>query len=146
MNSVYIALGSNLKTPERMVRWALRAISALPHTHILRCAPFHKNPAIGRRGAPNFVNTVLYAETRLTPHQLMRALQRIEKQLGRVRKTPWGPRTIDCDLILYEDRTLAHPRLTLPHPRYQEREFVMLPLQYCLGKQAKRTPIVALEQ
>lgn len=132
MNNAYIALGSNLKTPDRMLRHAIKAIAALPHTHILCCAPFYKNPAVGRRGAPDFSNTVLHIQTRLTPQRLLDKLLHIEKKLGRVRKTVWGPRTIDCDLILYEARQIKHPKLTLPHPRYREREFVMLPLQYCL--------------
>lgn len=137
MNSAYIALGSNLKTPERMMRRAIKNIAALSHTHIVCCAPFYKNPAVGRRGAPDFINTVLHIKTRLTPHQLLSKLQGIEKRLGRVRKAPWAPRTIDCDLILYEDRKITHPKLTLPHPRHQEREFVLHPLQYCLQRKEK---------
>lgn len=135
MNNAFIALGSNLKTPERMIRLAIKLISTLAQTHVLYCAPFYKNPAEGRRGAPDFVNTVLHAKTRLSPFELLRALQTIEKRLGRVRKAPWGPRTIDCDLIVYENRRMHHPKLTLPHPRFQDRAFVLLPLQACLQRE-----------
>lgn len=134
MIDCYIALGSNLATPSRQVRIAIRHIKHMPQSQLIQVAPFYHNPAIGLKNQPPFVNTVVHIKTRLTPLALLSLCQSIESRQGRVRKRKWGARTIDVDLILYGNKKMNHPNLNLPHPRYHLRDFVRTPLNYVLQK------------
>jgi 2-amino-4-hydroxy-6-hydroxymethyldihydropteridine diphosphokinase len=83
---------------------------------------------VGREDQPEFLNAAVEIRTTLPPRELLTACLRIEAELGRIRTERWGPRTIDIDVLLYGDRRLAEDGLTLPHPRMQERAFVLAPL------------------
>lgn len=130
MIDCYIALGSNLGTASRQIRLAITRLGNLPQSQIIEVAPFYQNLAVGLKNQPGFINTVVYIQTRLPPLALLTHCQAIEKRLGRVRKRKWGARTIDIDLILYGDRKIKHPKLNIPHPRFMERDFVMVPLSH----------------
>ncbi|WP_367605515.1 2-amino-4-hydroxy-6-hydroxymethyldihydropteridine diphosphokinase [Legionella sp. W05-934-2] len=130
MIDCYIALGSNLATPNRQIRTAIKHLKNLPHSHVIQVAPFYCNPAIGLKNQPKFINTVVHIKTRIMPLNLLALCQKIEKYQGRVRKRRWGARKIDVDLIIYGEKSMHHPKLTLPHPRYRERDFVRIPLSY----------------
>lgn len=125
----YIGIGSNLDSPSAQVRRAAAALSKLPQTRLTALSPLYRNPAVGPGAQPDYVNAVAGVETSLEPHDLLDALQAIEREQGRVRgPTRWQPRTLDLDLLLYGDRVIADARLTVPHPRMRERAFVLRPL------------------
>ncbi|KTD17184.1 2-amino-4-hydroxy-6-hydroxymethyldihydropteridine diphosphokinase [Legionella jordanis] len=128
MNLCYLALGSNLKTPERQIRLALKALRALPYTYVLAVAKFHRNKAWGRKAQPDFINTVVKIKTRLTPFMLLQKCHEIEKAQGRVRHEKWGSRTIDIDILIYGSLKMRTKQLIIPHPRMFSRDFVMIPL------------------
>jgi len=122
-----VALGANLGDPVAALRSALRELDALPRTKLERASPFVRSPSIGAPG-PDYVNAVAELRTSLEPVALLRALLAIEAAHGRTRAEPNAPRTLDLDLLLFDDRVLETPELVLPHPRMHERAFVLVPL------------------
>ncbi|HUQ28961.1 MAG TPA: 2-amino-4-hydroxy-6-hydroxymethyldihydropteridine diphosphokinase [Usitatibacter sp.] len=126
---VAIALGSNMDDPEGQVSRAFDELSQLPGTRVLAKSRLHRTKPVGYANQPDFVNAVAVVETTLAPRALLDALLAIEARHGRVRTIPNGPRTLDLDIILYGDRVIDEPGLTVPHPRAREREFVMAPLR-----------------
>ena len=123
-----IALGSNLEDPEAQVRRGFDDIAALPATRLVARSSLHRTVPVGYAGQPDFINACALVETSLAPRALLEALLAIEQRHGRVRTIRNGPRTLDLDLILYGDRRIDEPGLTVPHPRAREREFVLKPL------------------
>lgn len=134
MNKVLLGLGSNLKCPERQIRQALTALKALPHTNLLDYAPFYHNPPWGRKAQPSYLNTVVLLKTRLTPFMLLRQCQSIENAQGRTRTIKWGARTLDIDILVYGNHHIRHPKLTIPHPYIQYRDFVYKPMNVLLSR------------
>jgi 2-amino-4-hydroxy-6-hydroxymethyldihydropteridine diphosphokinase len=126
--TAFIALGSNLGDPAQQVRAALRALAALPGTRLVRQSSFYRNPPEGGLDQPEFVNAVAQIETRAGPRELLDRLLGIERAHGRARDYPNAPRTLDLDVVLYGDRVVREPGLTIPHPRMLERAFVLVPL------------------
>lgn len=123
-----VALGSNLAGPEAQVRLAFDEIAALPGTRLVRRSSLWRTAPIGFADQPAFVNACALVETTLGPAALLSALLGIERAHGRVRDVPNGPRTLDLDIVLYGERTVAEPGLAIPHPRAHERAFVLEPL------------------
>jgi 2-amino-4-hydroxy-6-hydroxymethyldihydropteridine diphosphokinase len=123
---VAIALGSNLGDREAYLHAALDAIR--PHVHSLRCSSFHDTAPVGVGDQPIFLNAAAVGETSLSARQLLETLLDIEKRFGRERPYPGAPRTLDLDLILYDDEVIDSPDLVVPHPRFRERRFVLEPL------------------
>ncbi len=126
--SAYIGLGSNLEDPIEQLRAGIAALARLPETALERCSSFYLSAPIGRLDQPDFINAVCRVRTALAPAVLLRRLLAIEAGRGRSRAVSGGPRTLDLDLLLYGDRTVRQPGLTLPHPRLHERAFVLYPL------------------
>ncbi|HKE85699.1 MAG TPA: 2-amino-4-hydroxy-6-hydroxymethyldihydropteridine diphosphokinase [Vicinamibacterales bacterium] len=127
MTPVAIALGSNLGDREQHLRDALTALA--PIVHNLRVSTFHETAPVGVPGPqPMFLNAAAVGETTLSANALLEQLLAIEASLGRVRPYPNAPRTVDLDLILYDAAIEDSARLTLPHPRFRERRFVLEPL------------------
>ena len=125
----YIGIGSNLEHPETQLRRAFRALAELPASRCVACSPLYRSEAVGGPpDQPEYLNAVAAVDTTLQPEALLTALQAIEATQGRVRTVRWGPRTLDLDLLLYDDLVLDGPRLTLPHPRLHQRAFVVYPL------------------
>lgn len=137
MTISYLALGSNLRTPERQLRQAIQAIKGLPKSNILAVANFYKNPAMGRKTQPFFCNTVISIRTFLDLNRLLKECLAIENQQGRVRRIKNGARTLDIDILLYGMMQICTPDLTVPHPEMFSRDFVLVPLQELLIKQKK---------
>jgi 2-amino-4-hydroxy-6-hydroxymethyldihydropteridine diphosphokinase len=126
MTPVAIALGSNLGDREQHLRDAIAALAAI--VHHLRVSTFHDTAPVGVAPQPMFLNAAAVGETALTAHALLDRMLQIEASLGRERPYPGAPRTVDLDLILYDAAVDQSPRLTLPHPRFRERRFVLAPL------------------
>ncbi|MBM3979508.1 MAG: 2-amino-4-hydroxy-6-hydroxymethyldihydropteridine diphosphokinase [Planctomycetes bacterium] len=129
MPLAYIALGSNLGDRYATLSAAVHRLHAEPGLRVRESSEFYETAPVNcppDSGA--FLNAVVAIETAREPHDLLQLLLRTERQFGRVRGEPNSPRTLDLDLILYGDRVLNTPELTLPHPRMHERDFVLAPL------------------
>jgi len=126
--TVFIGLGSNMDKPAMQIKAALAALSELPHSRCLQCAPWYSSIAVGPGDQPNYVNTVASLETKLAPEALLDELQRIEAHHGRQRIIRWGARTLDLDILLYGNDTIDTERLKIPHPEMAHRSFVLKPL------------------
>jgi 2-amino-4-hydroxy-6-hydroxymethyldihydropteridine diphosphokinase len=127
--TAYIALGSNLGDRQDYLDRALQALQEHPRITVSQVSTTHETaPVGGPPGQGPFLNAAAELQTDLDPIELLDVLMDIEHQLGRVRGERYGPRTIDLDLLLYDDLVLEEPRLTLPHPRMTERTFVLAPL------------------
>ena len=125
----YVGLGSNLDRPDRRIRDALEALGQIADTRLLRHSRLFRTRPWGVADQPDFINAVAELATRLSPRALLDALLAVERAQGRVRDgTRWGPRVLDLDLLLYGDRRIDEPGLTIPHPRIGERAFVLKPL------------------
>ena len=122
-----VALGANLGDAADTVQQALHKLAALPETRLVSASSLYRTAPYEAQG-PDFINAVALLDTQLEPHALLHALQAIELQSGRERPYKNAPRTLDLDLIFYDDVTLETLELTLPHPRWHERAFVLLPL------------------
>ena len=127
--TAYIGLGANLGDREANIRRALDVLDADPRVTITRRSSLiETDPVGGPAGQPRFFNGVAELATELSPQDLAALLHAIETQLGRQRRGPNAPRTIDLDLLLYDDLCLETDALTIPHPRMHERRFVLAPL------------------
>ena len=127
-NPAFIALGSNLENPISQVRQAFDELDQLPSSKLLVYSSLYRSAPVGRLDQPDFINAVAKIETRLNPHELLSALLEIERRHGRTRKFPNAPRTLDLDILLYDDLKCQQHGLTLPHPRISQRAFVLQPL------------------
>lgn len=125
MNTAYIALGANLDEPLTQLQKALISLENVGD--ITARSSFYQSASI-LSGQPDYINAVAQLHTALAPHDLLRALQQIENQQGRIRQEHWGARIIDLDIILFNNDTINSPTLTIPHAHMLERHFVLLPL------------------
>ena len=124
---VYIGLGANIGPAAQTLGEAMVAIDALPNTSLVARSSLYASAPVDAPG-PDFVNAVVQIETALEPLALLHHLQDIERAMGRQRTYCHAPRTLDLDLLLYGQREMHTPELTLPHPRLHLRAFVLLPL------------------
>jgi len=125
-HTVYIALGTNLG--ERSANLDSALASLPPVVNILSCSPVYETPPWGYLHQSSFLNQVVKCETHLTPEELLDYLKAIEKRLGRKPTFLYGPRTIDLDILFFDDMVFVTPSLIIPHPRLEERAFVLVPL------------------
>jgi 2-amino-4-hydroxy-6-hydroxymethyldihydropteridine diphosphokinase len=128
MSKVLVGVGSNLGDREFLIRKAVEAMRDLPRTLVVRVSSLYDTDPVGVEDQPAFLNAVVWLETTLEPRELLWQMLLIEKRMGRVRSQRWGPRPIDLDLLFYDDRTIAEPDLTVPHPEAHRRAFVLMPL------------------
>lgn len=126
--SAYIAVGSNLGDRLAQMRHALKLMEADGAVMVLQAGRVYENRAIGMGDAAAFLNTVIEVKTNLSARALLERCLKVEDSLGRERSGVWASRTIDLDLLLYGDARFSSETLTVPHPRMQDRDFVMLPL------------------
>jgi 2-amino-4-hydroxy-6-hydroxymethyldihydropteridine diphosphokinase len=126
MADVVIAMGSNLGDSLEYLKLALLEIRQLGS--VQKIASLYKSSAYGYRDQPDFLNTVLILNTNLTPPDLLNNLKEIERKLGRTATIRWGPREIDLDIILYNQQCINTAELTVPHPDFHNRIFVLQPL------------------
>jgi 2-amino-4-hydroxy-6-hydroxymethyldihydropteridine diphosphokinase len=124
----YIGLGSNLGDGIKNCWRALEAIGSDPGNRLVQCSPLYRTEPVGKRDQDWFINGAAAVETSMTPGDLLAFLLSVEDRMGRVRKEKWGSRIIDLDILFYGDRVLDEEDLRIPHPRLQERRFVLVPL------------------
>jgi 2-amino-4-hydroxy-6-hydroxymethyldihydropteridine diphosphokinase len=125
---VYIGLGSNLGDSIGILQAALRDLSSIPATRVVRSSSFYRNPPLGPQDQGPYTNAVAEVESHLGPLRMLRWLLRVEQWHGRVRGRRWGPRTLDLDLLLYGMLRMNTRELVLPHPGVHCRDFVVHPL------------------
>jgi 2-amino-4-hydroxy-6-hydroxymethyldihydropteridine diphosphokinase len=123
-----IALGSNLQRPLKQLDTAVATLNTLPEVELQALSPWYQSKAIGPGQQPDYINGVARLYSSLEPLDLLSLLQNIEDQQQRKRLQRWGPRTLDLDLLLYNNQVITEARLTVPHPRMLERNFVLYPL------------------
>jgi len=128
-HDAYIALGSNLGYREKNITAALNAVETTREVQIVKVSGLYEtDPVGGPQEQPKFINAAAYVRTTLSPERLLAVCTRIEDLLGRTREVRWGPRTIDLDILIYDQEIRADPDLTLPHPSMHERRFMLQPL------------------
>jgi 2-amino-4-hydroxy-6-hydroxymethyldihydropteridine diphosphokinase len=125
--TAYVGLGANLGDPAAAVRQALTDLGHLPHTRLLAASDLYRTAPHEAQG-PDFINAVAAVQTHLTAPDLLVALQGLEQAAGRERPWHHAPRTLDLDLLIYGDARIDSPALTVPHPRWTQRAFVLVPL------------------
>ncbi len=125
--TAYVALGANLGDARAAVLQAFEALASSPGIEVTGRSALYRTAPHEAQG-PDFINAVARIETRLSAPDVLAALQAIEHQAGRLRPYVNAPRSLDLDLLFYGDACMHSPRLTLPHPRWRERAFVLVPL------------------
>ena len=124
----YIGIGGNMGDKEKNVKMSLQLISNSYHTKITKASKFYETKPVGYLDQEDFLNCAIEVKTLLNPLELVRFLLSIEKELKRERVIIWGPRTVDLDVLLYDNVISTVDEIILPHPRMQERMFVLEPL------------------
>lgn len=128
MNIVYLALGTNIEPREEHLNQALGYLRN-EHMTILKQSSIYETAPVGYTDQADFLNMIVKIETGFTSIQLLDFCQNVERELGRKRVVRFGPRTIDLDILLYNNENIHGERLMIPHPRMHERAFVLIPLQ-----------------
>lgn len=123
--TAWLCLGSNQMKPHAQVQKAVRILAADPKIRVLRKSSLVRTKAYGKEDQPDFRNQVIEIDTKYSPLDLLQKGLVVETEMGRVRKERWGPRVIDIDILLYEDEEMQTMSLTLPHPDFHNRRFVL---------------------
>ena len=128
MERVFLGLGSNIGDRTANIERASRLIGEIEAVRLVRMSSLFETEPVGYEDQPDFINAVLEIGTPLTPRELLAAVKEIEQRMGRTRTVRFGPRIIDVDILLFGQRVIDEPGLTIPHPRMHERRFVLGPL------------------
>ena len=139
-----VAFGANLGDALATVQQALRDVAGLPQTQLVKASSLYRSAPYEAQG-PDFINAVALVQTQLTPLALLHALQALELKNGRERPYINAPRSLDLDVIFYGDVTLATPELSLPHPRWHERAFVLRPLAEVWPERVSAAQLAAVQ-
>jgi len=129
-----LGIGGNIGDVVRRFEHLFWYFKYSPFIHMVETAPILKNPPFGYLQQGDFYNSLILVETDLTPQELLRYVLRVEKVFGRKRLFKDGPRTLDIDIIFYENVKMDTKHLTLPHPSWMKRSSVLIPLSYMKGK------------
>lgn len=127
-NLAYISLGTNMGDRYKNLVNAIHYLKVEKEIHLVKCSSIYDTVPVGYTEQDDFLNMVISVRTTLTPNELLEICLRIEKDLGRKREFKWGPRIIDLDILLYNQENIEAENLIVPHPRMQERAFVLAPL------------------
>lgn len=128
MSSIYLSLGTNMGDREKNLKDAVSIIQGFDQTKLIKVSKIYETKPWGYTDQDNFLNLCLEIETSLSPYELLEKCQEAEQNLKRERLVRWGPRTIDIDILLYDDIICEDEKLIIPHPRIHERAFVLIPL------------------
>ena len=129
MSKVYLGIGTNIGDRIQNINDALDAITHLPSTNVTAVSSLYETEPWGYTDQDNFYNICIEIETELSPNGILGACLGIEAALGRVRTFRYAPRVIDIDVLLYENVSMDTQELTVPHPKIQDRAFVLVPLK-----------------
>lgn len=127
MTTVYLALGSNVGDSRDNIAQAIQLLGS--SVKQIKQAPLYTSKAVGYTDQPDFLNTALSGQTDLSPAALLKFTNEVERQVGRTASFHWGPREIDIDIVFYGDQVLQTDKLSLPHPNFSQRDFVLRPLK-----------------
>lgn len=127
-NKAVIGVGGNIKNPPKTFKLLFKKLRHYPKIHIYKSSPIIINPPFGYENQPHFYNAVIWIQTSMYPLELLNKLLFFERGLGRKRSFDNAPRTLDLDLIFFENIILYNKRLILPHPNFKERISVLAPL------------------
>ncbi|WP_411842985.1 2-amino-4-hydroxy-6-hydroxymethyldihydropteridine diphosphokinase [Salinicoccus sp. HZC-1] len=133
MAVAYLGLGSNLGNRRENLESAIRRLGEQVEINVTKRSSLYDTEPYGKTDQPDFMNMCVEIETRISPLDLLESVLSIEHELGRVRKEVWGPRTIDIDILLYEDLELSLDDLSIPHTQMHKRAFVLDPLSEIAG-------------
>jgi len=125
-SKIYLGLGANMAEPQKALDAAIKQMES-EALRVRRCSSYYKTKPISDIPQSDYINCVVEAETTYPPCELIAHLLAVEKSLGREREVRWGPRTIDIDVLTYDDMISSEPEIILPHPRMHERLFVLVP-------------------
>lgn len=128
MNRAFISIGSNIGERHQYLQDAIEALNSRSDTTIEKVSSIYETEPVGYTDQASFLNVVISINTSLSAEQLLIACQQIEQELGRERTIRWGPRTVDLDILLYNEEIIETEVLIVPHPRMAERSFVLIPL------------------
>ena len=128
MNVAYIGMGTNLGDREGYLKGALQELTSNPSNQVVAVSSIYETDPWGYVEQGKFLNMVICLQTELTAQELLACCMQVEKELGRKREMRWGPRTIDLDILLYNQENIVTENLIIPHPRIMERAFVAIPL------------------
>ena len=133
--TAYLGLGSNLGDRNANLRAAIALLSDLKALTVVATSSIYETAPWGYTDQPDFLNCAVEIETQLAPTELLRRIERVEREVGRTPTWRYGPRLIDVDILLYDDLCLqlSEPDLTIPHPRMDQRAFVLIPLAEIAG-------------
>lgn len=131
MARVFIGIGSNMGDRRGHIALARQALAELPRTRLVKFSPVYETAPVGPVQQEPFLNAAAELQTSLTPHSLLGELAAIEARAGRTpqdKRLKWGPRTLDLDILLYDDQVICGDELRVPHPMMHQRWFVLKPL------------------
>ncbi len=128
LTTAYLGLGSNLGDREGHLQRAVAILDTIEGIEVERISSWYETAPVGKTSQGWFLNGVARIKTSMSPRELLLTVLAVEQRLGRVRRERWGPRNIDIDILLYDNLTINEPDLQIPHPRMQERAFVLVPL------------------
>ena len=128
MDDVYFGLGSNVGDRLRFLADAVRALERTPSLRVVKVSGVYRTEPVGIKDQADFLNAAVWVQTSLSLHELRFLVKSIEKQLGRLERTRWGPREIDIDILMSARATINEQSLTVPHTEMNNRRFVLQPL------------------
>lgn len=128
-NVVYLSLGSNLGDRLAFLKFGVKRLGQDVNISIIKCSSIYETAPVGLTEQPNFLNMVVELQTIYQPLELLKATQAIQQKSGREFKIRWGPRTLDLDILLFNQENIEMDELSVPHPRMHERGFVIIPLR-----------------
>ena len=148
MNQVYLGIGSNKNHPYFRIYTVLKQINRIKSTNIVKKSSLYVTKPLGPQAQPNFINCVIEIRTNLEPLALLYELQNLERVHNRKKTKRWGPRSMDIDILIYNNLIMNTDKLTIPHPGLKYRDFVLIPLYeiarygYEIPKYGKITSLV----
>ena len=128
MNIAYVSLGSNIGERLYYLQQAVRLLGETESVEVVKMSSIYETDPVGYKDQAAFLNIVVELRTSLLPQELLKKCNEIEAELGRTREVHWGPRTVDLDILLYNEENVKTDNLIIPHPRMTERGFVLIPL------------------
>ena len=148
MNQVYLGIGSNKNHPYFRIYTVLKQINRIKSTNIVKKSSLYVTKPLGPQAQPNFINSVIEIRTNLEPMELLAQLQNLERLHNRKKTKRWGPRSMDIDILIYNNLIMNTDKLVIPHPGLEYRDFVLIPLyeitsyRYEIPKYGKITTLI----